>query len=60
MQDTEQAMLSLAAALPEIRPLLREHLQYYDEEMLPHLLIADVERWAEAEAERSKPSAALR
>lgn len=30
-------------------PLLDEHLDDLEGEVLPHLLIADVERWAEAE-----------
>jgi hypothetical protein len=32
-----------------LRPLLEEHLEDQDGGVLPHLLIADVERWAETE-----------
>lgn len=33
----------------ELQPLLAEHLKEQDGEVLPHLLMADLERWAEAE-----------
>jgi hypothetical protein len=33
----------------ELRPLFQEHLDNQDGEVLPHLLMADVARWAEAE-----------
>jgi hypothetical protein len=32
-----------------LRPLLQEHLEDQDGGVLPHLLMADIERWAEAE-----------
>jgi len=32
-----------------LRPLLEEHLEDQDGEVLPHLLMADIERWAEVE-----------
>jgi hypothetical protein len=35
---------------PVLRPILQEHLDDMSGEVLPHLLIADVERWAEGEA----------
>jgi hypothetical protein len=35
---------------PVLLPVLSEHLSDMSGEVLPHLLIADVERWAEAEA----------
>ena len=36
---------------PVLRSLLQEHLDDQDGEVLPHLFIADVERWAEAQLE---------
>lgn len=35
---------------PVLRPVLQEHLDDMGGEVLPHLFIADVERWAEGEA----------
>ena len=35
---------------PVLRPILQEHLDDLSGQVLPHLLIADVERWAEREA----------
>lgn len=40
-----------------LQPLLEEHLDDQDGEVLPHLLMADVERWAEAEIAKSDESA---
>ncbi len=37
---------------PWLGELLQEHLDLYDG-LLPHVLLADVERWAEAELSRS-------
>lgn len=37
----------LAYVVPELVPILDEHLDDNESEMLPHLLIADYERWAE-------------
>lgn len=41
---------ALAYRFLELRPLLQEHLDDNDGEVLPHLFVADVERWAEGEA----------
>ena len=38
----------LAYNVPELLPLLEEHLEDQDGEDLPHIFIADVERWVEA------------
>jgi len=38
---------------PWLLPLLAEHLQDQEGQVLPHLYMADVERWAEGEAVRS-------
>lgn len=38
---------TLVYRFPELRPLLQDHLDDQDGEILPHLFMADVERWAE-------------
>jgi hypothetical protein len=38
----------LADAVPALEPLLREHLEDNDGELLPHLLLSDVRRWCVA------------
>jgi hypothetical protein len=38
----------LAYNVPELLPLLEEHLEDQDGEVLPHIFMADVERWVEA------------
>jgi hypothetical protein len=43
--STEAFIARLAHAVPELEPLRVEHLAYY-EELLPHLLAADVARHA--------------
>lgn len=51
MSATTVALVgTLAYRIHELRPLLQEHLDDQDGEVLPHLFMADVERWAEAEA----------
>jgi hypothetical protein len=47
--DTVGYLRLLMERCPFLLPLLWEHLDDYDGTVLPHLLIADVERWAEAE-----------
>jgi hypothetical protein len=42
---------ALIYACDELTPILQEHLDDQDGEILPHLLIADIERWCEAEIE---------
>ena len=44
--DLQVFMVDLLCAHPQFRPLYEEHISDYDE-MLSHLLIADVERWVE-------------
>jgi hypothetical protein len=36
-------------AVPALRPILQEHLDDQEGEVLPHLLMADLERWLERE-----------
>jgi len=40
----------LVHSVPELMAVLQEHLDDHDGAVLPHLLIADIERWAESEA----------
>lgn len=42
-------MTRLIQAFPVLSPLLEDHLKDQEGELLPYLLMADVERWAEAE-----------
>lgn len=46
---TVSFMGALTYAHPWLLPVLDEHLVDQDGEVLPHLLMADVERWAERE-----------
>lgn len=48
MRRTERAALELVGEFEELRLLLSEHLDEHEGELLEYLLIADVERWAEA------------
>jgi len=45
----------LAWRFPGLRELLDEHLTDNHQEILPHLLIADYERWAEAAVAAKHP-----
>ena len=40
----------LVHSTPDLLPVLQEHLDDLDGAVLPHLLMADIERWAETEA----------
>jgi hypothetical protein len=42
---------ALIYARDELIPILQEHLDDQEGEILPHLLIADIERWCEAQVE---------
>lgn len=42
-------MGALVYQFSELRPLLQEHLDDQEGELLPHLFMADVERWIEVE-----------
>lgn len=47
----ESALINkLTAEIPELKPLLQEHLLDQDGELLPYLLMADVARWAHENA----------
>jgi hypothetical protein len=43
-------ILGLVREVPELQPILDEHLRVNEPELLPHVLIADIELWAEREA----------
>jgi len=43
----------LVYRFPALLGLLQEHLEDQEGEILPHLFVADLERWIEAELERS-------
>lgn len=46
----ETFLRRLIADHPALRPMLDEHLDDMDGEMLPHLLMADIQRWVEGSA----------
>ena len=46
----ESLINTLVVEIPELRPMLDEHLHDFDGELLPHLFFADVTRWAEEQA----------
>jgi hypothetical protein len=48
---------ALVHAHPTLLPTLQEHLDDLDGEVLPHLLMADIERWAEREVEAGRSDA---
>jgi hypothetical protein len=41
---TVEAMHAFVVAVPATRPILDDHLNYFDE-LLPHVLMADLTRW---------------
>jgi hypothetical protein len=43
-------MNRLTTEIPELKPLLHEHLVDQEGEMLPYLLMADISRWAHENA----------
>ncbi|QBX56091.1 hypothetical protein EXE58_11860 [Nocardioides seonyuensis] len=49
MTANEDLMLRVVEAFPELRPLLTEHLDDQEGELLPYLLMADIERWSETQ-----------
>ena len=56
MKGAQVALLgALAWRFDELRQRLDEHLEDNDREILPHVLMADYERWAEAALERGEP-----
>lgn len=48
-------MGALVHQFPGLPPALQEHLNEQEGELLPHLFMADVERWAEAEVVNRLP-----
>jgi hypothetical protein len=53
--DQVALMGALAWSIPPLRPVLETHLEDNFGEMLPHLLIADYERWAESAVQAQDP-----
>ena len=47
-------MLRLFAAHPYLSPVIQEHLEDNFGELLSHLLLADVQRWADANFEHNR------
>ena len=46
----ESLINTLVVEVPELRPMLDEHLHDFDGELLPHLFFAEVTSWAEEQA----------
>jgi hypothetical protein len=56
MRGAQVALLgALAWQFEDLRGRLDEHLEDNNQEILPHVLMADYERWAEAALERAEP-----
>ena len=53
MTSSESLMRELVSQFAALRPLMDEHLADQEGELLPYLLMADVERWAEKESTRN-------
>jgi hypothetical protein len=54
MQSPEERLVwHLVGELPELRPVLDEHLEDMEGELLPHLLFDDISSWALAQDPRS-------
>lgn len=57
MQEPESAesfVRALAAEVSELRPILQEHVEYFDE-LIPHVFMGEVTRWVEKEAAAATP-----
>jgi hypothetical protein len=54
--DTVAFVGRLVSQFPELVPLLREHLDDQEGEILAHLFMADLERWVERELARQGDS----
>jgi hypothetical protein len=48
MTASEDLVTDLVERVSELQPLLDEHLEDQEGELLPYLLLADVARWAQA------------
>lgn len=48
MTASQDLVTELVERFPKLQPLLDEHLEDQDGELLPYLLLADVARWAQA------------
>ena len=46
----ESLINTLVVEVPELRPMLDEHLRDFDGELLPHLFFAEVMSWAQEQA----------
>lgn len=47
MNSSEQLMHDLFREFPDLEPLMAEHLEDQEGELLPYLLMADLVRWAQ-------------
>lgn len=59
MTPSEQLIHSLAAEFSEFQPMLAEHLDDHDGDLLPYLLMADLARWAQGEVVPNRARVAL-
>ena len=48
MTASQSIVMRLVDEFPELAPLMAEHLEDHEGELLPYLLMADVARWAQA------------
>jgi hypothetical protein len=55
-ESTQAEVRRVVESLPELKPLLREHLQSNNGEMLPHVFFGDLCRWAVAQDAVNSPS----
>lgn len=53
MQSPEDLVERLMAEIPDLRPVVDEHLIDEEGELLPHVLFGDIPRWAVAQDPRS-------
>lgn len=56
---TQDFARRVVAAVPDLEPVLAEHLEDNVDELLPHVFFGDVTRWAEQQASTSPGSPAL-
>jgi len=50
IRDNRPFISGIIEAVPELRPMLDRHVTENFGELLPHVLVADIEGWAEREA----------
>lgn len=44
--DTEAFIRRQVVAVPDLDPLLVDHMDFHFQRMLPHLMFGDITRWA--------------